>query len=394
MSTSIRIAYIDQTGEMGGAEHLLLTLLNGLPHDAIQPMLICAENGPLVNIVRGLGIPVKILTLPPLYSVSWIFKHRKIFNPLAVFWNVVGLVRSAWRTRRYLSSMRVDLIQTNSAFAHLYGGLAARMIGVPCIWYFHDLVETSRFGGSIALVWRLLSKVLATRVIGVSEAVNNALAIGSRGCVIYAGRSQHNIVKNKVFPDIRTQLGLPSKTYLVGYVGRIAHVKGVDILVQAAHLVVDRCPNAHFVLFGAPMFGERVTKADLVNQVERLNLNGNWHWLGYDPQVFHRMTELDILVLPSRREALGLVLVEAGIAGKAAIASRVGGTPEVIVDDETGKLVTPENSDELADAILHLLKNPCLAHEMGCRAKDRVRRVFGLQRYISEFLELYESLNS
>ena len=388
----MRIAYIDQAGEMGGAEHLLLTLLDGLPREKVQALLICGQDGPFVDQARRRGIQTLVVPLPALYSTSWVVNQRKLINPLAVLWNVVSLFRSAWRVRWHLRNAQIDLVQTNSAFAHIYGGLAARMAGVPCIWYFHDLVETTRLAGTISLIWRILAGGLATRVVGVSEAVIKSLGAGSPGRVIYAGLPAQQTSNQQAIPELRSQLGLPGDTRLVGYIGRIAFAKGLDVLVQAAKQIVQTDPHVHFVLFGEVLFGERECKHALVSMVERLHLGKYWHWMGYDQIAASRIAEFDLLVLPSRREALGLVLLEAGMAGKAAVASRVGGTPEVIADGETGILVSPENADELAAAILQLLMNPHLSSEMGGRANKRVRELFDVQRYHTEFLKTYASL--
>ena len=391
MHTPIRIAYIDQTGEMGGAEHLLLTLLEGLPPETISPLLICAQEGPFLKEVRKRDIPAWIIPLPAFYPLSWVVNQRKILNPVAALWNLLSVLRGAWRIKRYLQAARVDLVQTNSALAHIYGGMAARWTGTPCIWYFHDLVESRRLAGTIALLWRILAACLATQVIGISEAVLQSLSIGSRGRVIYAGYRQQTLASN-TRPDLRTQLALPSEARLVGYVGRIAYAKALDVLAQAARQIIQVEPRAHFVLLGEALFGETDYKRALEHTLEDMHLSGHWHWLGYDKQAASRMPEFDLLVLPSRREGLGLTLVEAGLAGVAAVGSQVGGIPEVIVDGETGLLVPPESPDELAAAILRLLQDPETARKMGQKANDRVKRIFDPQRYYVEFLELYASV--
>jgi len=306
---------------------------------------------------------------------------------------MVSVVRGAWRLAQYLRAHPVDLVQTNSTFAHIYGGLAARLAGAPCIWYFHDLIERRRLVGAFGLLWRILAVCLATRVVGVSNAVIGSLSAGFRGCVIYAGCKPHSPAGN-VHPDLRTQLSLPDDARVVGYIGRIAHVKALDVLARAAQQVVRAAPQVHFVLFGEALFGETDYKRMLVSIIKELKLARHWHWMGYDKQATARIPEFDLLVLPSRREALGLALVEAGMASKATVGSRVGGISEVIVGGETGLLVSPENPDELADATLRLLNDPLLAHEMGRKANDRVSRVFDLQRYHTEFLELYATVFS
>ncbi len=388
----IRVAYLDATGEMGGAEHLLLLLLDGLPRDVVDPLLICAAEGPFSDQARARGIPTRVIPLPRLRPISQVIRGRKILNPLTVASNAAALLAAAFQMARILDDARPDLVQTNSTFAHLYGGLAARRHGLPCIWYFHDLVEARRLRGGIARFWRLLASVSATHVVAVSQAVLDSLGVdSSTGTVIYAGQKEPPAA---TAPDLRTRLGLSQDVRLVGYVGRIAHVKALDVLAKAAQRVIRTASQTHFVLFGEALFGQTGYRQALVEQVARAGIADHWHWLGYVQNVTAYLPQIDCVTLPSRREALGLALLEAGIAGKPAVGTRVGGIPEVIVDGETGILVPPEDPEALADAILRLIQNPVQADEMGRRAQARVRDVFGLPRYYTEFIALYDAILS
>src|SRR5262249_18710899 len=151
----------------------------------------------------------------------------KILNPLAIVRNLYSVVRSAQQLSRYLRTLKVELVQTNSNFAHIYGGLGARFAGFPCISYFHDLFEPPRVRGSIALVWRFLANALAMHVVGVSHAVVDALGIGSRASVIYTGLHAPEPVS---LPSLRETLKLRPDDHLIAYVGRIGYVKALDVL--------------------------------------------------------------------------------------------------------------------------------------------------------------------
>lgn len=391
----LRVAYIDQVSEMGGAEHLLLTLLSGIVHAGISPLLICCQDGPLPEQARRLGVRTLIVPLPRFASLSSVVRTVKIPNPFAALRNGLSLVRSAWIMRSVFQAEGVDLVQTNSAFSHIYGGLAARLTNIPCVWYLHDLVETKRLLGIVAFIWRLLARLLATRVVADSRAAASGLSIGSGCSVIYAGISDQQTGQiNGASGDVafRSKLGLRDDAILVGYVGRISYVKGLDNLIRAAKQVTAVNDRAHFLIIGEGLGGESEYKAYLAAMVDRGKLRPHWHWLGYDAQASLRMAELDLLVLPSRRECFGLVLQEAGLAGKAVVATRIGGIPEVVVDGETGILVEPDNPEELARALVHLIDNPAEAREMGRKARQRITSLFSLPRYYEEFDRLYHSL--
>jgi glycosyltransferase involved in cell wall biosynthesis len=391
----LRVAYIDQVSELGGAEHLLLTLLSGIAQAGISPILICCQDGPLPNQARRRGIRTLIVPLPRFASLSSIVRTVKIPNPFAAFWNCLSLVRSARIMRSVFQAEGVDLVQTNSAFSHIYGGIAARLTNIPCVWYLHDLVETKRLLGAVAFIWRVLARLLATKVVADSKAAASGLSLGSGCTVIYAGisacqRGQINEASRDI--GFRARLRLRDDAILVGYVGRISYVKGLDNLIRAAEQVIAVNNRVHFLIVGEGLGGESEYMAYLAAMVDRGRLRHRWHWLGYDPQASLKMAELDLLVLPSRRECFGLVLQEAGLAGKAVVATRVGGIPEVVVDGETGILVPPDNPKELASALVRLINDPGEAHKMGCRARERITSLFSLPRYYLQFEQLYRTL--
>ena len=386
----LRIAYLDHTGELGGAEHVLLLLLSGFAQSQVTPILICAEEGPFPEKARRLAIKTEIVNLPTFISLSVVVGRLKILNPVAVIRNAFALLRSALRVRPILQMHEVRIVQTNSAFAHIYGGLAARLIGIPCVWYFHDFVERDRLMGLTALVWRILAYFLATNVIAVSKAVEKSIGAGTRCSAIYVG--QPDAPKETPFERVRSSLGLDEQAILVGYVGRIAYVKGLDNLVMAAEKITALDSRVHFVVMGESLFGESGVKAALAEMVELRGINHRWHWLGYDHDAFSKIRDFDFLVLPSRREALGVVLLEAGMAAKAVVATWVGGIPEIVVNGETGILVPPDNPDELARAMLRLVDSPEQAIEMGRKARERITSLFSLPRYYKEFDRLYRSL--
>jgi hypothetical protein len=99
----------------------------------------------------------------------------------------------------------------------------------------------------------------------------------------------------------------------------------------------------------------------------------------------------DLLVMPSRNEGLGKALVEAMALGRAVVATRVGGIPSVVVDGETGSLVSPDDPAALARAVTELLKDPGLRHRMGDAGRRRAEQ-FSLAVMESRLLDLYREL--
>jgi glycosyltransferase involved in cell wall biosynthesis len=394
MNNPLHIAYIDHTGELGGAEHLLLTLFRSLSVVDITPILVCGQEGRLVMEVRKLGIQAEVVTLPKFYSTSWVWGNRKVINPFAVLWNGVGLFVAAWRLIPRMKNLHLDIIQTNTLFSHIYGGMVARALKIPCVWYFHDLIEPSRLAGLITFIWRILASVLPKRIVADSRAVLIPLSSNLKGRVIYPCAPDMKDKESKNLVPLYQRLSVLERSILVGTLGRITYVKGLDTLIEAARLVISKNRDVHFVIFGGALFGEENYKLKLEKKVEDSGLTKNWHWMGYDELAKEYLRELDFVVFPSRREAFGLTLVEAGDSGKAAIGTMVGGIPEIIENGKTGILVPSENHQALAEAILELVNNPEFAVSLGIQARLRVEKLFNEKRYLAEFLELYKNLNN
>ena len=99
-----------------------------------------------------------------------------------------------------------------------------------------------------------------------------------------------------------------------------------------------------------------------------------------------------MVVMPSRREGLPLVALEAALMARPIVATRVGGLPEVVVHQQTGLLVEPENSDALAEAITFLLDHHETATQLGQAARQRAQEVFGWERCVDAYDALYRKL--
>jgi glycosyltransferase involved in cell wall biosynthesis len=384
----IRIAFVDQCAELGGAELLLLRLLKALPAEMIHPVVIVGGDGPFTQRCRAMKLETIVLTME-FRSFSKVRGGKKIIRLGSIPANVSSVIRWAIDIGRILRSEKIDILHTNSAVAHIAGGCAARLAGSRCVWHMHDLIESKRAYGAFGALWRFAAWALADSVVGVSKAVTQKIA-PHRDCrTIYAGYQDSAIPS-----EGKLTLGIPEDAKSVGFFGRIAFVKGIDILAQAAGVVVKRDPSVHFVIVGSRgdvndewnVEVERILKSNCVQD--------HWHWLGFREDACSLMHGVDIVVLPSRREAFPLVLLEAAMAERAVVASNVGGVPEAVIDGETGVLVPPESQVALGDAILDILSRPAKATEMGRKARERIERNFPPEEFRDRFLALYASLGA
>jgi glycosyltransferase involved in cell wall biosynthesis len=150
---------------------------------------------------------------------------------------------------------------------------------------------------------------------------------------------------------------------LIGLVGRFIRDKGQDIAIKALSRLSAR---AHLALIGdhATPWGR-----DMRLRSQSASARDRIHLVGFRDDAREQLADFDLLVAPSRREALSLTLIEAAAAGVPVVASRIGGVPEVVLDGETGILVPPEDAVSLAAAIDSLITDPALRVRLGQAAR-------------------------
>jgi glycosyltransferase involved in cell wall biosynthesis len=175
---------------------------------------------------------------------------------------------------------------------------------------------------------------------------------------------------------------------LIVLVGNMhSDVKGHPWLIEAAPEVIREFPSTKIILVGD---GEM--RASFERQAQMLGLGGSFIFLGRRNDVPQILSSCDIGVLPSRVEGLPNAVLEYLAAGLPVVASRVGGTGELVDDGVTGLLVPPENSAALSSAMLKYLRNPAEARQIANRGREFVTRNFSFDRLIREVDELYSGL--
>ncbi|WP_417511591.1 glycosyltransferase family 4 protein [Methylophaga sp.] len=165
----------------------------------------------------------------------------------------------------------------------------------------------------------------------------------------------------------------------IGVVGRLVEKKGIDTLISALAIL-----NIQFSDFVVEIAGSGPLEEELKQQVTQLDLNDKVVFLGPLPhdQVVKFVRELDLFVLPCKKDKQGdmdgipVVLMEAMMVGTAVISSRISGIPELVIDEETGKLIEPGNSEQLAGAILELIKDEALRGALISHAEKKVQQEF------------------
>lgn len=217
---------------------------------------------------------------------------------------------------------------------------------------------------------RLTLGLTGARIIAPSQAVKNSFCEAP-----WLNPERVHVLRHGIDPaeygDVAPQ-AVPDCEALILFAGRLAPVKGVDVLLSAWAEVIRERPNARLVLLGSK------EAVDYEGMAKALGIQDTVAWAGYKKDIRPWLAAADLLVMPSRTEGAGLAALEAMAMGRAVVASRAGGIPEYVRDNDCGLLVEPENPGALARALLRLIANPDERARMGQAGRRRAFSEFSL----------------
>jgi len=191
---------------------------------------------------------------------------------------------------------------------------------------------------------------------------------------------------------LRQILGIPPATPLVVVVSRLARLKGLEQLIEAAAILKARNHDARFLIVGETAPSQRSYLDELKLLAITHRIADRVVFTGLRSDVPALLSGADVAVMPSLNEALSNVLLESMAAGAPTVATRVGGTPEALVDGQTGLLVPPGDAESLATAIARLLSDRALAARLGGAARQFIQDHLSVERMVSETEQLYAEL--
>jgi len=362
----MKIAQLITRLDTGGTTRIVFSIISGLEKNRYDITLISgrSSNKAMVENFAGKN-GVKVI---------WNDFLAREINP-------VKDLLCLWELYCIMKKNRFDIVQTHTSKAGFIGRIAAWLAGVPVIFHMtHGHVFSGYFGKIKTAFFICLEKIVSEftdKIIVLSEQekkVHLDLGIGpGRLEVVYNGIGVEYESVAPAHPGRRA-----------GMIARLEPVKDHPTFLKALVRAKKILPDIRAVLAGGGSL-----RKDLEKQVDEMGLKQEVEFLGEIQDVKSLLATLNLVVLSSRNEGLGMCLLEAQSAGRPVVATRVGGIPEAVADCETGILVPPGDPDALCSAIVDLLTDYGKARRFGMAGRERVRKYFSAEKMLKRFDELY-----
>lgn len=375
----LRVAYLPASLRPGGAERQMLALAERLPQDRFKIEFVAiAGAGEYDARAETSGARVRSLGRGANPHASLPVKSAKRVSKILRY---AALARHA----------RYDIVDAWLYPSDVLAAFARPITGTPVVIAGRRNIDPrDQFGwmeiGIGAAVRRLTDMVVA-----------NSAAVAAHA-IAYQGidPARIRIIRNGV--DVgepatavqrdarRRELGVDDEI-LIGCVANYRDVKRLDRLIDAfAALAREGLPVR------LELIGEGPMRPALEAQIRKAGLESRICLHGSVPSAESLYAAFDVVVQSSEREGLPNALLEAGAAGRAIVATAAGGSSEIVVDGETGLLVPVDDAPALATAIRRVVTDIEIRERLGAAARAHVTTSFGMDRFVAEFAELYESL--
>jgi glycosyltransferase involved in cell wall biosynthesis len=375
MARAKKILFIVTKSNLGGAQRYVYDLATRLPRDTYEVAVACGPDregntGRLSHLLNAKQIPT--------IEVPSLTRDVRMFDDIRAFFALAGLLREE----------KPDVVHLNSSKAGGLGALAARLAGVPRIVFtIHGLPadeERSWWQRALIALATWFTAVLSHRIITLSD---NAFTRVRRLPFLYRTTVLiHNGIEAPAFlspHEARDELRAidPSvpEGFLVGSIGELHANKGYDLAIDAI-AIGDR----HLVVIGD---GEE--KGRLLARARERGVSDRVHFLGFVPDAARYVRAFDVFLLPSRKEGLPYVLLEAGAAHVPILASDIPGVRDIVLPNFTGLLI-PREARAVA-AALRRLEDDSLARSLTEEMATRIRTTFSMKTMLEKTLATYDA---
>jgi glycosyltransferase involved in cell wall biosynthesis len=370
-----KILYVITKGNWGGAQKYVFELATHAPRSLFDVVVACGEGDILPKKLEYAGI-----------AVQSIARLGRDINPVAdslVFFDLIKLFRKE----------RPDVVHLNSSKIGGLGAFAARIAGVKkIIFTVHGFAfneNRSWLAKKVITFLSWLTIIFSTHVIFISQKelhqASAWLGIKHKANLIYNG-----IVPPQYIPKLEARkiiaehIDIPyehlEKKFIVGTIAELTSNKGLSYALEAFKDI----PDAYYIIIGrGELYGT------LKAYIHANNLSEKVFLAGFMQDASKYMFAFDVFLLPSLKEGVPYVLLEAGLAKRAVVATNVGGIPEIITDQTSGFLIEPKNTTVISHSISKLMHEDALRILCGDALQAHVTKTFNHHEMVEKTLALY-----
>jgi len=369
MNQKIKIVHLNNTSSIGGAEQVILDLASYINPDRFKSYVGVFREGELTREIRRRDI--KSLKLK---ESTQVYDYKFLKSLMQV-----------------IKQNRIDIIHSHTWGTDFYAYWVSRILKIPLITTVHNRYYifqkwSRRF--SYKFFISHIEKIVAVSKDIKDLLIKNLKLPTQKIKLIYNGIDIHKFEDKKGMEKIRDDLKISKDDIILGNVGNLREVKDHYTLILSFSKIIPNFPRVKLLIIG-----EGELKSNLLMLCSELGLEQKVIFLGHREDVPSFLNLIDIFVLSSRMEGCSISILEAMASGKPVVATRVGGNPELILDQENGFLVPPAEPEKLAEKISILLKDEELRKNMGEKGKKKAKDKFSLERMIKDYEELYSTFN-
>ena len=357
----MKVLHVNLETNWGGGEKQLIQLMEG---SSAESRLFCVRNSKLHQYCQDNHLNHNCVASSSPYKLLSVFKFIRVCK-----------------------QFKPDIIHLHTSRAHTLGVIVQLFLKIP------PLVVTRRMSSPLKTNFFSRYKYnhpTIKKIICVSEAVRTAvskLVHEKKLTTIYGGvnisQTEEKIDRNFLTKRHPHLIG----KQVIGFVASLTDVKDPLLFIQAAAKISQTLPDAAFL-----MIGEGDLKNDLMSQVHQQNLAEVFHFTGFLKESVAAISSLDLLMITSRNEGIPNVILEAFVTKTPVVSVDVGGIPELIQHNETGKS-SSRDSEELAEKTIQLLTNSTLSKSLAENAYHKAQK-FSHQIGIDQTIKLYEEVLS
>jgi glycosyltransferase involved in cell wall biosynthesis len=398
----VRIAFLNPSGALGGAEIALLEMLAGLreARPSWNLNVVASAPGPLIERTSGLGIPSTSLTFPASLARLGEWGRRgsaiaRVQLGIAAARALLPVFAYAVRLRGHLAAIDPDVIHTNGLKMHLLGSWC-RPRRAKVVWHVHDYPDSRPLTAWLLRASRSRCAAAITNSDSVAEHTRRLVGPGVPVHTVYNAVDMNRFHPSGPSLDLDAMAGLPPLDpggIRIGLVGTFARWKGHDVFLHALTRVKSAVPIRGYVI-GGPIYETDASQYSIAELQTLATAAGPDHAVGFTgpvSDVASALRALDIVVHASiEPEPFGLVIAEAMACGRPLVVSKAGGAAEIA--QEGAVFHQPGDADDLASCLSQLASSPTLRNGLGAAGREAATRLFSRQRLASVLMPIYESL--